>query len=102
MGGVTAVAAVALAAVSPSAPATVAVVGTGAKRALVRVDPRTLEPLRGFARVRVPWDALYALSPDSTRAAISTSAGVDIVDTATGRVVKSVANQGFGADLGLY
>jgi hypothetical protein len=83
-------------------PVTTAVVGSPAKRALVRVDPRTLKPLRGFGKVRLPRGASFALSPNATRAGVSTATEVDIVDTASGRVLRRIPNEGFDVSQGLY
>jgi hypothetical protein len=89
---------------SPAAsrvPTTVAVIGSGAKRALLRVDPRTLEPLGG-ARIRIPSGPSFALSPDSRRVAVARKTEVVIADTATGRVLRRMPSEGFDDSNGLY
>jgi hypothetical protein len=86
---------------APDVPTAVAIVGTGAKRALVRVDARTLEPVRGSRKIRLPRGAMFALSPNSSRAAIATGSDFFIADTTSGRVVLRPANGGDASE-GLY
>jgi hypothetical protein len=84
------------------APTVIAVIGHGAKQALVRVDARTLEPLRDSHPIQLRGRPSFALSPNSSRAAISRSGVLDIVDTKSGRVLRRFANEGFDDSEGLY
>jgi hypothetical protein len=83
-------------------PPTVAVRGSGAARALVRVDPRTLAPLRGSRRVILRRCATFAVSPDSTRVAVATEDEIVIADPRSGRVLRRIRNEGFDVSEGLY
>ena len=87
---------------APRVPTAVAVISKGANRVLVLVDARTLEPLRGARKIRLPRGAVFALSPNSSRAAIATDGDFYIVDTTSGRVVERFGNEGFDVSEGLY
>src|SRR5262249_5176537 len=83
-------------------PTAVAIIGQGADRALVRVDARTLGPLRVSRRTRLPRGAVFALWPNSSRVAIATENDFYSADTASGRVLQRSRNEGFDASEGIY
>lgn len=87
---------------APRVPIVVAVIGSGANRALVRVDAQTLEPLRGARRIRLPRGAVFALSPNSSRVAVATDQKFFIADTMSGRVVLGGGDGGGAVEEGLY
>ena len=83
-------------------PATVALVGTGTRRAFMRVDPGALEPLPGFGRVHLPPHAVFDVSADSTRIVIATPQQTVIADTASGRALWRERNDGYDVSHALH
>lgn len=79
-----------------SAPVTVAVTAVGGWPCLVRVDPQTLKPASADACIHtVMAPTSFALSPGGTRLAVPVGDQIEILDTASGRVIRVIQNNGF-------